>query len=232
LVYWRGEEKTPLAKLDEIPITFGGAARHNVANALGAVGVAMALGLPIAAIREGLRRFESSPDANPGRANVWRLGGVTAVVDFAHNPHGLAALGTMAAAMPARRRGVVIGQAGDRDDESIREFARAAWAIHPERFFIKEMEPYLRGRDRGVVPALIDAELRRLGAAPESLTRYQTELEAVRAALGWARADDLLLLTTHAQRDEVIALLTNLAESGWTPVRPLPQLAAGSAPHS
>jgi UDP-N-acetylmuramyl tripeptide synthase len=48
---------------------------------------------------------------------MWRLGGITAIVDFAHNPHGLAALTGMVAAMDARRRAIVIGQAGDRDDD-------------------------------------------------------------------------------------------------------------------
>jgi hypothetical protein len=46
-------------------------------------------------------------------------------------------------------------------------------------------------------------------------------MEAVRAALEWAKDEDLLLLTTHADRDEVIALLERLVSDGWTPGRPL-----------
>jgi UDP-N-acetylmuramyl tripeptide synthase len=192
-----------------------------VANALAAIGVAAALGLPDEAIRAGLVGFDTGFSTNPGRANVWKLDGVTAIVDFAHNPHGLEALAHMTAALPAQRRAIVIGQAGDRDDESIREFARAAWAIRPEHVFIKEMEVYLRGREPGIVPALIESELLRAGAGPHLLSRWPTELAAVHAALAWARAGDLLLLTTHAQREEVVALLTRLAESGWEPGRPL-----------
>ncbi len=207
----------------EVPIAFGGAARHNLANALGAIGVALALGFPDDAIRRGLVGFESDPGSNPGRANVWQLGGVTAIVDFAHNPHGLAALATMASALEARRRALVIGQAGDRDDEAIREFARVAWAMGPDRVFIKEMELYLRGRERGVVPGMIEAELRRAGAPPSAIEHLDSELDAVRAALAWARPGDLLLLTTHAQRDEVIALVERLAESRWNPGQPMPQ---------
>ena len=222
LVLLRGRERRGIASVAEVPIAFGGAARHNVANALAAIGVAVALGLKEAAIRAGLLGFDSDVRTNPGRANVWRLGGATAIVDFAHNPHGLEALAHMIAAMPARRRGIVIGQAGDRDDDAIREFARAAWAMAPEAVFIKEMEVYLRGREPGVVPALIEAELRSAGAGSGTISRWPTELAAVHAALAWARDGDLLLLTTHAQRDEVIALLTRLAESGWAPGRPIP----------
>ena len=225
----RGRQRREIVPLAEVPLAFGGAARHNVANALAAIGVATALGLPDDAIRRGLTSFESTPRSNPGRANVWRLGGITAIVDFAHNPHGLAALAHMTAALPARRRALVIGQAGDRDDDSIREFARAAWAMAPDRVFIKEMEVYLRGREPGVVPALIEAELARAGATPGALERCDSELAAVRAALSWSREGDLLLLTTHAQRDEVIALVERLEREGWTPGRPLDPAPAPSA---
>src|SRR5436190_11941954 len=60
LVFRDGNQRREIARVDQVPIAFGGAARHNVANALGAIGVAFALGLPLEAIREGLRRFEPS----------------------------------------------------------------------------------------------------------------------------------------------------------------------------
>ncbi len=217
LFFARGRERREVVSCGEVPMTMGGAARHNVANALAAIGVALALGFPEDAVRRGLTEFESTPAQNPGRANVFELAGVTVIVDFAHNPHGLTALTAMAGAMPAKRRAIVVGQAGDRDDESIREFARAAWTLHPDRVFIKEMEYYLRGRERGVVPDLIERELLRLGARTESLVRCASEMAAVRAALLWATEGDLLLMTTHEVRDEVIALVERLVGGGWKP---------------
>jgi UDP-N-acetylmuramyl tripeptide synthase len=228
LLFAHGHASREIIRIPDLPLAWNGAARHNVANALAAIGVAMALGLPDAAIRAGLARFGSDRVSNPGRANVWRIGGVTAIVDYAHNPHGLAALAGMTAAMPARRRGIVIGQAGDRDDDAIHELARTVWAMGPAHVFIKEMETFLRGRERGVVPAMIDAELRRLGAGGALLSHWESELEAVRASLDWAREGDLLLLTTHAQRDEVIALLDRLDQSDWEPGQPLPPPSAAA----
>ena len=128
----------------------------------------------------------------------------------------------------SERRAIVIGQAGDRDDESIRAFARAAWTLRPDRVFIKEMEIFLRGRERGVVSGIIESELRRRGAAADALVRCASELEAARAALIWSGAGDLVLLTTHAQRDEVIGLLERLAASDWKPGDSL-EPATGSA---
>jgi len=211
-----------IAAVADVPIAFAGAARYNIANALAAVGAGAALGLPDEALRAGLASFAPTPESNPGRANTWRLGGLTAIVDFAHNPHGLEALAGLAASIPAARRAVVIGQAGDRSDDDIRAFARAAWAMRPDRIFLKEMEVYLRGRERGVVTALLEREFRACGAAADALERHADELTAVRAALSWALPGDLLLLTTHAEREGVLALMDRLRASGWTPGAPLP----------
>ncbi|HYX25162.1 MAG TPA: Mur ligase, partial [Thermoanaerobaculia bacterium] len=113
------------------------------------------------------------------------------------------------------------GQAGDRDDEAIRELARAAWPLRPDRIVIKELAEMLRGRGPGEVPAVLRDELLRLGMAPERITIAETELEGIRDALAWARPGDLLVLLTHTQRDEVLALLDRLVETGWQAGQPL-----------
>lgn len=213
---------TLIAKVRDIPISFGGVARYNLSNALAAIGAASALGLPTEAMREGLCTFAPTPESNPGRANLWRFGTCTAIVDFAHNPHGLMALAETVSAIPATRRGLVLGQAGDRDDDSIKALAHGAHAMHPDRIFIKDMEVYWRGRGKGEIPALLESGFLAAGAAREAIEHHDDELSAIRAALRWAREGDLLLLTTHADRDAVFALMRSLAESDWRPGQPLP----------
>jgi UDP-N-acetylmuramyl tripeptide synthase len=137
IVIARNGRAEVIARFDEVPVTLGGVARHNVANALGASLLAAAMGVSRAAIADGLRGITNSPEGNPGRLNLFEFGGLRVVLDFAHNPHGLRALMDMAAALPALRRLVLIGQAGDRDDASIRELARAAWAGRPDRVIVK-----------------------------------------------------------------------------------------------
>ncbi|HET9294884.1 MAG TPA: Mur ligase family protein [Gemmatimonadales bacterium] len=211
-----------IAPLDEVPVTLGGAARHNVANALGASLLAAAMRVPRAAIADGLRAVTNSPEGNPGRLNLFEFGGLRVVLDFAHNPHGLRALMDMAAVLPARRRLVLIGQAGDRDDASIRELARAAWAGRPDRVVVKEMREHARGRPEGEVVNLLAGELRRLGASPAQLDEAASELDGIRRALGWAHDGDLLLLTVHADRDAALGLLRELSHREWRPGDPVP----------
>jgi len=211
-----------ISGVDGVPISMGGAARHNLANALGAIGVALALGLSHDAIRTGLAALDCSHEKNPGRLNTFDLGGVTALVDFAHNPHGFAAFFAMAAALPARRKAILMGQAGDRTNDAIKGLARAAWEAGPDRVIIKEMTDYLRGREVGAVPELIAAELLRAGASPEQIEHAQSEVDGVRRALAWAEEGDLLCLFTHAQRDEVLDLLASMQSGGWKPGDALP----------
>jgi UDP-N-acetylmuramyl tripeptide synthase len=203
--------------VSEVPIFLDGRARYNIENALGAVGIADALGLPVSAMGAALRDFRNTPTQNPGRGNLVELGGVRILVDFAHNPHGMTALVDMLESFPAVRRLVVLGQAGDRDDEAIRELARIAVRLRPDRVLLKELFSKLRGREEGEVPALLESELRRLGVPPESVARAGSEVSAVRQALAWARPGDLLVFPIHEERAEVLELLESLQERGWKP---------------
>jgi UDP-N-acetylmuramyl tripeptide synthase len=209
--------------VDDAPMTLGGAARHNVANALAAIAAADAVGIRRAAMADTLRRFGTVTSQNPGRANVYRIGGVVVVIDFAHNPHGMAAMAGMSRELPAQRRLVLLGQAGDRTDHDIRELARAAWTLHPDRVVIKEMERYLRGRKAGEVPALLADEFTRLGAPADTIALPGSELDSVRHALAWARPGDLLLLAVHQDRSQVHALMDTLRTSEWQAGSPVPR---------
>jgi UDP-N-acetylmuramyl tripeptide synthase len=221
LLQWNGH-RTEVMNASEAPITLGGAARHNIYNLLGVVALAAVAGLPLESIRAGLRGFAGGSRDNPGRLNVYRFGSATAIVDFAHNPHGMDALAALAAALPAARRLVVLGQAGDRDDHALRQLARSAWALRPDCIVLKEMEKYLRGRPLGETSDLFTAEFVALGAAPESIVRAASEYQAVTTALAWARPGDLLVLPTHAERGRVLTLMERLQEAGWEPGQPVP----------
>ena len=132
-----------------------GAARHNVQNALGAMLLCHQLGIEQPALRRGLEAFRGDETDNPGRGNWFSGNGARILVDFAHNEHGMRALAGMLKEVPAQRRILLMGQAGDRPDEDIERLTRAACLMQPSRLMACELPGYERGRAPGETPGII-----------------------------------------------------------------------------
>ena len=181
-----------ICAVQSVPITLGGAARHNIANALAAAALTSTLGASTRDIQTGLTTM--SQDENPGRCNVYTVGTRKVLVDFAHNPHAMQALFDMAQALPAKRRALCFGQAGDRPDELIREMTRAAFAIGLDQVFVSELASYHRGRQHGEVFGVIRDELLRLGLDDDQVVHHELESETLDAAMRWAQDGDLVIM--------------------------------------
>jgi UDP-N-acetylmuramyl tripeptide synthase len=208
IVVARAESEQSVAAVDQIPICFGGAARYNVANALGAAALAPALGIAEQAIADGLRSFGSSAADNPGRANRFDVGGVALLLDFAHNPAGIRSVLELVAGLRATpgRLALVVGYAGDRGDESIREAAQAVAEARPDRVYVRELTGYERGRAAGEVPALLAREIAQR-APGARVAVAASEVDALGKAMATAEEGDLVVLLAHIERDAVAAWL-------------------------
>jgi cyanophycin synthetase len=192
----------------EIPIALGGAARHNVANALAAAALTWCLGAPLDDIKSGIVTMVQ--DENPGRCNIYDLNGIKVLIDFAHNPAAMAALFDMARAIPAQRRALCFGQAGDRPDDLIRELARDAWEIGLDRVEVSELATYHRGREHGDVFGIIRDELLESGAEDSQIVHHEEELESLQDAIDWAQPGDLVIMLALGGAAPVHARLKEL----------------------
>jgi UDP-N-acetylmuramyl tripeptide synthase len=169
------------------------------------------MGVPPDVIRATLQRFGADPADNAGRLMRYDYRGAQVLVDYAHNPDGLAGLLKVARQLQGDGRlALVLGQAGNRTTADIQELARTAAAFRPDRVVVKEAETYLRGRQPGEVPAILEAELLLAGMPRAAVELCMTELESVQRLLDWARPGDVLVLPVHARsaRAAVMALLT------------------------
>lgn len=189
---FEGGDRTFICNSSDIPITLGGAARHNTANSLAAAALTYCLGLPLDAIQDGLTSMVQ--DENPGRCNIYEFDGIKVLIDFAHNPAAMHALFDMAQAIPAKRRALCFGQAGDRPDSLIREMTRDAWAIGLDQVMVSELAPYHRGRGYKEVFAVIKDALLEAGATASQIEHHEEEIESFTAALDWAEAGDLVIM--------------------------------------
>lgn len=206
-------ESIEVLPIADIPVTLSGHARHNVQNALAAAAVAAELGVSDQDIRTGLRQFGGSAAENPGRGNLYQGHGVQALVDFAHNEHGLAAVAKTVAAMPAKRRLVMLGQAGDRTDELIEGLVDAALLAKPDKLVIMALPGYERGREAHEVPELIERLALDRGLRPSQLHHADSPIDATRFALDWSEAGDFLLLLALTQREACTRLVRERLES-------------------
>jgi UDP-N-acetylmuramyl tripeptide synthase len=159
---------------------------------LAAAALAWCLGISLKHIRTGLVTMQQ--DENPGRCNYFNLNGINILIDFAHNPAAMGALFDMAGAIPAQRRALCFGQAGDRTDELIRELARDAWSIGLDQVFVSELAAYHRGREHGDVFGIIRNELLKQGARDDQIHHNEKELETLEDALAWAQPGDLVIM--------------------------------------
>ena len=210
LFFVNGDVRERICAAADIPITLGGAARHNIANALGASAFCWALGISLDDIRAGLETM--SQEANPGRGNLYEVEGYTVLVDFAHNPEALEALLDMANRLEPARKALCFGQAGDRPDDLIRELARSAWESGLDQVFVSELAKYHRGREEGEVYGVIRDELIQCGAQPEQVGHRMEEIESLEAAMEWAQPGDLIVMLALERSPDLYELLRSRSE--------------------
>jgi cyanophycin synthetase len=197
-----------------IPAAMGGAAACNVSNALAAVAAARGLGVPVEIIAAALSTFELQLH-NPGRVNVFEVNGGHVLLDYAHNPAAIRAIGDLARGCGAREVDAVIGVPGDRADALIEECARAAADVF-DRVIVRE-DRNLRGRGAGEVAGLLTAAFRRAAPGRECLAVLDSA-DAIRTAVGRLRPRELAVILFE-QLDEARAVVQSM---GAQPVASLP----------
>jgi cyanophycin synthetase len=150
VILGRGLDPTIVLDVASVPLTLAGASKVNVANVLAATAAAVAIGVPLDAVRAGLRTFTSSAEHNAGRLNVYLLGSTAVLLDLAHNEASLASLLEVAAALklPGGELAVVLGTAGDRTDDAIHAMGAMA-AQAADRLVVAHRIKYQRGREPG-----------------------------------------------------------------------------------
>lgn len=211
IIYQTNNDKQIIIAVKDIPITLGGAAMHNVHNALAVTAMCKSMGFNNQTIAQGLKDFESTPENNPGRGNLFEFNNTKAIVDFAHNEHGLGLMAQTIKNMPAKRRLVLMGQAGDRTDGLIEGLVKSALKAKPDALVICEMVSNLRGRKLGEVPELIHKFALEQGMHEDQLIHANDTLQGTQKAIDWSEPGDVMLILALTNRHEIIELLDNLS---------------------
>jgi UDP-N-acetylmuramyl tripeptide synthase len=204
----RGQDYS-LGAVESLPLTVSGAAGYNLGNLAAAALAGMLLDLAWPAVQATVHRFGANPLDNPGRLERWAYRGAQVLIDYAHNPDGLAAVLQVARSLRPKRLLLLLGQAGNRDDAAIGELAATAAGFTPDLIVLKELPLMLRGRVLGEVPALLERALRAAGVAAERIELEADELAAAFALLDRSQPGDVVVLPIHTNlvRDPLRARL-------------------------
>jgi len=194
IVLYDGEEHIPVLWARQIPATVEGHAIHNVQNAMFATAIALAMGISLENVRQGLRTFTTDFFQTPGRMNFYNEHPFRVLLDYAHNAHGMASMAQTVRDLTVhgRRIGVISGP-GDRRDQDILDIARAA-APGFDLILLRE-DDNRRGRKPGEVGDLLRRGLLEAGFPEDRIAEgIYDEEEAVQRALETAQPGDLLVI--------------------------------------
>jgi cyanophycin synthetase len=184
--------ETFVARIEDIPITFGGKAACNIENTLAAVSSLYALGIPPERIREGISGFKPDTSTNPGRFNIFEMDGFSVMLDYGHNFAGYSAAVEMMRCFKASLYTGVIGMPGDRRDESISEVGRLCGRSF-SKIYIKE-DSDLRGRDAGEVADLLYSAAISEGMDKNSVNVIYQETKALETAIMDAVPGEMIVM--------------------------------------
>jgi len=194
IVLRKGDWSIPVEKVMNIPLTYFGKAAFQVQNVLAACLTAFVQGVDVEEIRIGMQTFVPTPAQLPGRMNVFEFQRFKVVIDYAHNPAGMEAMGKFIESLGADHSTAVIAGTGDRRDQDLRDYGRVA-AEHFDELIIWKDEDYARGRDSTEVMNLT-LEGARSNPSKTDIEVIWDEDEAVEHALEQAQPNSVICIFT------------------------------------
>lgn len=200
IVIINNNKKIIIEDVKNIPLTLDGRAVFMIENVLAAVLAGFASKFSVEIIGKALTSFIPSAENTPGRMNIFKYDGFEIMVDYAHNPAGLAAIGKFLSKTEAKHKVGIIAGVGDRRDEDITEIGYVAAQSFDE--IILRMDKDMRGRsEKEMVDLLVKGIHKHDPNRIVSLIR--DEKEAIRYAMREAKEGSFICVFTEKVKSAV-----------------------------
>jgi cyanophycin synthetase len=191
----KGTWKIRVAKIINIPLTFSGKAIFMIQNILPAVLAGFLSNFKTEDIRVALETFIPSPSQTPGRLNLFKFNRFDVLIDYAHNPAGLQALGRFLEKVEKSPKVGILTGVGDRRNEDIEELGILAGQIFDEVIIRQDKD--LRGREENEIVMLLERGIRK--AKPDiKISNIPNEVEAIEHAVRTAKAGSMVVICSDA----------------------------------
>lgn len=194
----KGNWKIRVEKVTNIPLTFSGMAEFNIANVLAAVLATYVQDFKTEDIRQALQTFVPSPALTPGRMNLFHFHDYSVMIDYAHNTHGINAIGKFIKTVDASVKVGVIAGVGDRRDEDLVSLGEAAAQVFDE--IIIRQDRNLRGRTEEAIIALMEQGIHNIDPN-KKIVVIKKESEAIDYAFKNAVKDSFIVITSDVVPD-------------------------------
>ncbi len=201
VLHERGRRHAVMA-CSEMPLGFDNLAGHNLVNALHAAVISFFMGARPEHVAAGLR--ELKPDFETFRGRLSRVHGFPfeVIMDYAHNPDGLAKLCRFVDRHPTRGRKLINLSVGAQNSDDFLRRSAAVTAGHFDHYVCKNFG-LLMGREPEERPRLLRDGLVSAGVAASAITCVADEFESIDATLSLARPGDLVVIIGGKRKREI-----------------------------
>ena len=134
----------------------------------------------------------------PGRMNMFHFRNFTIMLDYAHNTHGIKAIGKFVHSMDAPLKVGIVAAVGDRRDEDIVAVGEESARIFDE--IIIRQDKNLRGRTEEEMIALMTKGINNVDPA-KKVSIFRKESEAIDHAIANAAKDSFIVVISDVVPD-------------------------------
>ncbi len=194
----KGTWRIRVEKVINIPLTFSGMAEFNIANVLAGLLATYVSDFKIEDIRQALQTFVPSPALTPGRMNLFHFHDYSVMVDYAHNTHGINAIGKYVASVDASVKVGIIAGVGDRRDEDLVSIGEAAARVFDQ--IIIRQDKNMRGRTEQEIINLMTQGIHNVDPN-KTIVVIKKESEAIDYAFKNAVKDSFIVITSDVVPD-------------------------------
>lgn len=193
VVLYDAGQRNDVMPLKNIPAVFGGAARHNVSNAMQAIAAALLMGNDLAEVRSAMSSFAMGFDNTPGRLSFYPGLPFSVLLDFVQNIDGMRTLSRFIGTLDVKGKKIlIVSVLGRHKNEMVKTFAQHV-ATNFDYFICRDYGTFY-DREPGEIPRLLSNYLLESGVDSSAISIIQKEHDAIDAALNMARKGDLLTL--------------------------------------
>ena len=134
----------------------------------------------------------------PGRMNMFHFKHFTVMLDYAHNTHGIQAIGKFVASVEAAVKVGIVAGVGDRRDEDIISLGEESAKIFDE--IIIRQDKNLRGRTEEEMIELITTGIHNIDPG-KKIAVFRKESEAIDYAMQHAVKDSFIVIISDVVPD-------------------------------